>query len=133
MQYTSGSTGDPKGGMVTHGNLVHNEEMMRLAFGHTRETEYAAGVCWLPPYHDMGLMGHILHGVYIGFPCAIIPPMGILQWPIRWLKTVSKYRADASGGPNFIYELCASTIHPELREGLDLLEPLPCCQPLSQR
>lgn len=120
LQYTSGSTGEPKGVMITHGNLVHNEEMMRLAFAHTEETEYAAGVCWLPPYHDMGLMGHILHGVYIGFPCAIIPPMGILQWPIRWLKSISKYRADASGGPNFIYELCTNKILPELREGLDL-------------
>jgi acyl-CoA synthetase (AMP-forming)/AMP-acid ligase II len=120
LQYTSGSTGDPKGVMVTHGNLVHNEEMMRLGFGHTEVTEYAAGVCWLPPYHDMGLMGHILHAVYIGFPCAVIPPLGILQWPVRWLKTLTKYRADASGGPNFIYELCSHRIPDELRQGLDL-------------
>ncbi len=120
LQYTSGSTGDPRGVMITHGNLVHNEEMMRLAFGHTEETEYAAGVCWLPPYHDMGLMGHILHAVYIGFPCAIIPPLGILQWPVRWLKALTKYRADASGGPNFIYELCSQRISAELRAGLDL-------------
>jgi len=120
LQYTSGSTGDPKGVIITHANLLHNEEMMRLAFGHTEETEYAAGVCWLPPYHDMGLMGHILHGVYIGFPCAVIPPLGILQWPVRWLKTMTKYRADASGGPNFIYELCSHRVSAELRQGLDL-------------
>jgi acyl-CoA synthetase (AMP-forming)/AMP-acid ligase II len=77
-------------------------------------------VCWLPPYHDMGLMGHILHAVYVGFPCAVIPPLGILQWPVRWLKNVSKYRADASGGPNFIYDLCSHRISDELRAGLNL-------------
>lgn len=120
LQYTSGATGDPKGVMVRHSNLLHNEEMMRRAFGHTEETEYAAGVCWLPPYHDMGLMGHVLHGVYIGFPCAIIPPLGILQRPRRWLEALTHYRADASGGPNFVYDLCAQRIAPEDRAGLDL-------------
>jgi acyl-CoA synthetase (AMP-forming)/AMP-acid ligase II len=120
LQYTSGATADPKGVMVTHANLLHNQRMMQFAFGHTRDDDYAAGVCWLPPYHDMGLMGHVLHAVYIGFPCYLLPPLGILHRPARWLAALDRYRANASGGPNFAYDLCVSRIAPDDCRQFDL-------------
>jgi acyl-CoA synthetase (AMP-forming)/AMP-acid ligase II len=120
LQYTSGATGDPKGVMVTHVNLLHNQRMMQLAFGHTRDDDYAAGVCWLPHYHDMGLMGHLLHGVYIGFPCILLPPLGILHRPVRWLAALDRYRANSSGGPNFAYELCVHRSSPDECRQFDL-------------
>jgi acyl-CoA synthetase (AMP-forming)/AMP-acid ligase II len=68
----------------------------------------------------MGLMGHVLHGVYIGFPCVLLPPLGILHRPVRWLAALDRYRANASGGPNFAYELCVSRISPDECRQFDL-------------
>lgn len=117
LQYTSGSTGTPKGVMISHGNLMHNEQMIQLSFGHTLDTVV---VGWLPVYHDMGLIGNILQPLYLGRPCIFMPPVAFLQKPIRWLKAISRYKATTSGGPNFAYDLCVNKIKPEQLESLDL-------------
>jgi myxalamid-type polyketide synthase MxaB len=117
LQYTSGSTGMPKGVMVSHKNLLHNEKLIASAFRHTTETIVLG---WLPLFHDMGLIGNVLQPLYVGFPSVIMPPEAFIQKPLRWLQAISRYNATSSGGPNFAYELCASKIKPQERENLDL-------------
>jgi acyl-CoA synthetase (AMP-forming)/AMP-acid ligase II/predicted amino acid dehydrogenase/acyl carrier protein len=117
LQYTSGSTGSPKGVMISHGNLMHNSRLIRNAAGHRPES---VGVIWLPPYHDMGLIGGILQPLYTGFPVVLFSPLDFLSTPLRWLQAVTRYRATTSGGPNFAYDLCVRKISPEQREKLDL-------------
>lgn len=117
LQYTSGSTGTPKGVMVTHGNIIHNQQLIYQAFGHS---EKSIGVSWLPLFHDMGLIGHVLHPIYSGTITILMPPVAFFQKPIRWLQTISKYRATTSGGPNFAYELCVNKIRLEELSDLDL-------------
>lgn len=117
LQYTSGSTGTPKGVMVSHGNLMHNAISIQHCFADTSSTR---SVCWLPPYHDMGLIGGILQPLYLGAFTVLMSPVDFLQKPVRWLQAISRYRATTSGGPNFAYELCAQKIKPELLENLDL-------------
>jgi natural product biosynthesis luciferase-like monooxygenase protein len=117
IQYTSGSTGDPKGVMLSQNNLLCNSAMLAGAFEYTSES---ICVSWLPVYHDMGLIGGILQPMYGGFPCVLMSPAAFLQRPIRWLEAISRYKATISGGPNFAYDLCARRISPEQRSGLDL-------------
>ncbi|MDF5724757.1 MAG: fatty acyl-AMP ligase [Rhizonema sp. PD37] len=117
LQYTSGSTGTPKGVMVTHGNIIHNQQLIHQAFSHS---EKSIGVGWLPLFHDMGLIGHVLQPIYLGFPSVLMSPLAFLQKPIRWLKAISKYRATTSGGPNFAYDLCVKKVQPEQLAHLDL-------------
>lgn len=117
LQYTSGSTSDPKGVMVSHGNLLYNHQMLQAAFQHPDDSIY---VTWLPLFHDMGLIGHALQAVYLGVPCILMTPLAFLQRPIRWLEAISRYRAHTSGGPNFAFELCISHTTPEQRQHLDL-------------
>lgn len=117
MQYTSGSTSDPRGVMLSHGNLLSNSDVIARGFGHSRESR---GFIWLPPYHDMGLIGGVLQPVYIGFPCALMSPIAVIKRPARWLEGVSRFRATTSGGPNFAYDLCVRRVGPEARESLDL-------------
>ncbi|HLL83144.1 MAG TPA: fatty acyl-AMP ligase, partial [Longimicrobium sp.] len=117
LQYTSGSTGEPKGVMLSHGNLLHDSRLIRDAFGHTRQSR---GVIWLPPYHDMGLIGGILQPLYAGFPVTLMSPVAFLQRPLRWLQAISRLGATTSGGPNFAYELCLRKVTAEQRAGLDL-------------
>ncbi|BAZ50023.1 AMP-dependent synthetase and ligase [Nostoc sp. NIES-4103] len=117
LQYTSGSTGTPKGVMITHGNLLHNEQMIQKAFGHTQETIV---VGWLPVFHDMGLIGNVLQPLYLGVPCILMSPVDFLQKPIRWLQTISEYKATTSGGPNFAYDVCIRKVTPEQLKSLDL-------------
>jgi acyl-CoA synthetase (AMP-forming)/AMP-acid ligase II len=117
IQYTSGSTGNPQGVVVTHDNLIHNLSCIQQYFNATTETRV---VSWLPPYHDMGLIGCILQPIYVGFLSVLMPPVSFLQRPYRWLKTISDYHITAGGGPNFAYELCLKRISPEQRSELDL-------------
>ncbi|NOX38147.1 MAG: amino acid adenylation domain-containing protein [Calditrichaeota bacterium] len=119
LQYTSGSTGTPKGVMLTHSNLLHNSRLIHYGFGFTRD---AIGVIWLPMYHDMGLIGGILQPLAAGLPCILMSPLAFLQWPVRWLKVISriKDRRVISGGPNFAYELCVRRVSRKQIEELDL-------------
>lgn len=117
LQYTSGSTGNPKGAIISHSNLLHNLRGIYKGFGHNKES---VGVIWLPPYHDMGLIGGILQPLYGGFSVNLMSPTTFLRRPIRWLQAINKYRATTSGGPNFAYDLCVKHATTENLEGLDL-------------
>jgi amino acid adenylation domain-containing protein len=117
LQYTSGSTAAPKGVMVTHGNLMHNERLIGEAY---RVTAQSLVVGWLPLYHDMGLIGNLLQPLYAGCPCVLLSPLDFLQRPLRWLRAISRYRGSISGGPNFAFDLCVRKIAPADRESLDL-------------
>ena len=117
LQYTSGSTGTPKGVMLTHRNLLTNSSLIQRSFNGTADSRI---VSWLPPYHDMGLIGCLLEPVYCGAHATLMSPVSFLQRPLRWLETISRTRATHSGGPNFGYELCLRKITPEQRARLDL-------------
>jgi natural product biosynthesis luciferase-like monooxygenase protein/amino acid adenylation domain-containing protein len=117
LQYTSGSTAQPRGVMVTHANLLHNERTIQRAFDQTEEDIV---VSWLPPYHDMGLIGTILQPLFTGSRAVLMSSASFLQRPVLWLETISRYGATTSGGPNFAYELCINKISEEQCAGLDL-------------
>lgn len=117
LQYTSGTTGNPKGVMVNHGNILYNSALIYQAFEHTPDSR---GVIWLPPYHDMGLIGGVLQPIYGNCSVTLMPPEAFLQKPFRWLKAISNDKATTNGGPNFAYELCVQKITPQQREQLDL-------------
>lgn len=115
VQYTSGSTGSPRGVMLTHANLMHN-----LAAMHRQDSDGVVGVCWLPPYHDMGFIGGVLLPVYSGRRNVLMSPISFIQRPMRWLQAISRYRGKTSGGPNFAYDLCVRKMRPESCRDLDL-------------
>lgn len=117
LQYTSGSTGDAKGVMISHGNLMANQQLIKHRFGHD---ERSTVVGWLPLYHDMGLIGNVMQPLYCGASAILMAPMAFLEKPLRWLQAISDYRAHTSGGPNFAYDLCVQKISPEDLTGLDL-------------
>lgn len=117
IQYTSGSTTAPRGVMLSHGNLLHNSALIHQCFQITSQSQ---GMLWLPPYHDMGLIGGILQPMYGGFPITLISHLHFLQNPFRWLQTISQRKVTSSGGPNFAYDLCVDRITPEQRNSLDL-------------
>ncbi|QBS39114.1 type I polyketide synthase [Nocardia sp. CS682] len=124
IQYTSGSTSAPRGVLLTHENLLHNQRALVAGLGHDRVLadgwDGALFASWLPMYHDMGLIAPLLHTVYIGAESVLMSPLYFLQRPERWLQAISTYRAHTSGGPNFAYELCVRRIAPEQIERLDL-------------
>lgn len=119
LQYTSGSTTSPKGVMVKHGNLLHNLEWLVQYCGQTFEN-HSHMVTWLPPYHDMGLIGGLLFPMYGGYPSTIMSPFAFLQRPSRWLQAISRLGATISIGPNYAYDLCVRKLTAEQKATLDL-------------
>lgn len=117
LQYTSGSTGTPRGVMLSHGNLASNQAAIQKKFGHTQASRV---VSWLPPYHDMGLIGGILQPLAVGFPCLLMDPAHFMQRPVRWLQAISRFGATSSGGPDFAYQLCVTAIDARELVGVDL-------------
>jgi acyl-CoA synthetase (AMP-forming)/AMP-acid ligase II len=117
LQYTSGSTSDPRGVMVTHANLLHNLAASAALAGHDHDS---IGVSWLPVNHDMGLIDGVLQPAFSGFPVWLMAPASFLQRPARWLRAISRVRATHSGAPNFAYDLCTKRVNDDERASLDL-------------
>jgi 8-amino-7-oxononanoate synthase len=117
LQFTSGSTQNPRGVMISHENLIANNELIRTGFGHNGGL---VGVNWLPFYHDMGLIGTVLHPLFMGRPSVLMPPASFLQCPVRWLKAISKYRGTTCGGPPFAYDLCTHRVSDDSLAELNL-------------
>jgi len=117
LQYTSGSTRQPKGVRLSHANLVSNSLAISRTFELKKEDVI---VLWLPMYHNMGLVGGVLQPFYTGCACYLMSPLAFLQQPLRWLKAISDYRGTAAGGPNFGYDLLLQRVTPEQKASLDL-------------
>jgi acyl-CoA synthetase (AMP-forming)/AMP-acid ligase II/cytochrome P450/acyl carrier protein len=117
LQYTSGSTGYPKGVVVSNENLLHNLRNIASIFCYAEGSKV---VSWLPHFHDMGLVGVILTALYAGVPCILLSPNDFVHKPYRWLKAISDYGGTLAGAPNFAYDLCVSKISSEEVESLDL-------------
>jgi len=116
LQYTSGSTGSPKGVLVRHGNVLANLAQIAQMI----DLDDALVCTWLPPYHDMGLVGGILQCWYSGRRNVMLSPLAFFQQPLRWLRAVATYRATTIAAPDFAYDLCVRKIKPDDRRGLDL-------------
>ncbi len=119
LQYTSGSTSEPRGVMVSHGNILHNLESIRQRF-EVLPNENVKAVFWLPAYHDMGLIGGILSPLYVGGTSTLFAPTTFLRRPQRWLELISETKASVSGAPNFGYDLLVRKTTVAERAGLDL-------------
>ncbi|MBS0448806.1 MAG: AMP-binding protein [Proteobacteria bacterium] len=117
LQYTSGSTGDPKGVMISHRNALANARQMQSAYALTDRDEF---VSWLPLFHDMGLVGSVTVAVLVGATSTLLPPAAFLQRPLRWLRAISDVGGSFSGGPNFGYELCLERVTAAERDALRL-------------
>ena len=117
LQYTSGSTGQPKGVMITHNNVMHNSQVIYKSFGHHEQSRV---LMWLPMFHDMGLIGGVMQPLFAGLPVVLMSPIALAQKPFLWLQALSKYKVTTSGGPNFAYDLLCQKITDEQRASLDL-------------
>ncbi|MEU5403425.1 fatty acyl-AMP ligase [Streptomyces sp. NPDC005963] len=117
LQYTSGSTNSPKGVMVSHGNLLANEAAIARAAHNTPDMVIGG---WLPFYHDMGLIGHVLQPLWLGAKAVLMSPVSFLRRPARWLEMISDYGVHGTGGPNFAYDLCVRRVTDAQLEGVDL-------------
>ena len=117
LQYTSGSTGVPRGVVVTQANLMRNSALIAEACGHAPGQTIAG---WLPLFHDMGLIGLVIQAAYAGTRCVLMPPERFLMRPWLWLQMISDYRVCSSPAPNFAYDLCAQKVTPEQKVSLDL-------------
>jgi acyl carrier protein len=117
LQYTSGSTGSPKGVVLSHANLLVNVQAMGKAVSAGPDDVF---VSWLPLYHDMGLIGGCFATLFLGFPVVLMSPLAFLSRPSGWMRAIHRHRGTISGGPNFAYELCLRRIADEEMEGIDL-------------
>lgn len=117
IQYTSGSTMAPRGVEVTHAGLAANVDMIESAFGFDRASVMAS---WLPPFHDMGLVGSIVAPAALGFHSVLMAPAAFLRQPQRWLEAIAHYRATCAGAPDFAWDLCTRRIAPDALAGIDL-------------
>ncbi len=117
IQYSSGSTRAPRGVAITHGNLAANLRMMELAFSLERGV---VTVTWLPPWHDMGLIGTIFLPLFAGGTVVVMPPMAFFKKPIRWLRAIEAHSCAFTGAPNFAYDVCARRVTEEGARELDL-------------
>ncbi len=117
IQYTSGSTGDPKGVLLTHANILANIRAIDRAMGIRRDD---VAVSWLPLYHDMGLIGSWLGALYFGIPIVILSPLAFLSRPARWLRAIHSHRGTISAAPNFAFDLCVRKITDDEIQGVDL-------------
>ncbi|KAG8370894.1 hypothetical protein BUALT_Bualt13G0030900 [Buddleja alternifolia] len=117
LQFTSGSTGDPKGVMITHGGLIHNVKMMRRRYKSTSNTVL---VSWLPQYHDMGLIGGLFTSLVSGGSAILFSPLTFIKNPLLWLQTISTYHATHSAGPNFAFELLVRRLETKKAQNFDL-------------
>lgn len=117
LQYTSGSSGHPKGVMLSHKNIMHN---LQLNHRDTEVTQDDCGVSWLPLYHNIGLIICLLQPIYSRFPTHFMSPLAFLERPSRWLQAISHYRATVSGAPSFAYDLSVRHIDEDIKKSLDL-------------
>ncbi len=117
IQYTSGSTGDPKGVVLTQANILASIRCMARALDARSNDVF---VSWLPLYHDMGLIGAWLGALVTGFPLVLMSPLSFLHHPVEWLRVIHEFGGTLSGGPNFAYELCLRRISDDDLNGLDL-------------
>jgi amino acid adenylation domain-containing protein len=117
LQFTSGSTSDPKGVVVDHGNLVHNMALLQRYMHSSRET---VAVSWLPLFHDLGLIAGVLHPLFLGGTTVLMTPMEFIRRPIRWLRAISDNRATLTGAPNFGFAYAAERIKESDLDGIDL-------------
>src|ERR1044071_8804835 len=117
LQYTSGSTSDPKGVVVTHAMLLANMGMAQRALG---TGKHSTCVNWLPLYHDMGLILSVVGSMYLGALCVLLAPSSFMQRPLTWLRAISHYRAEITASPNFAYDLCVARLRADQMEGVDL-------------
>ncbi len=117
LHYTSGTADEPKGVMISHGNLMDNSAIIYTAFGHTKNS---IGLMALPLFHDMGLFGGVLQPMYGGFTANLMKPAALIKNPQRWLQLISERRVTTSGGPNFMYELATHALHDVDLAGIDL-------------
>ncbi|HLX81946.1 MAG TPA: AMP-binding protein [Burkholderiales bacterium] len=117
LQYTSGSTGSPKGVVLSHANLMANVRAMGAAVSANPADVF---VSWLPLYHDLGLIGANFASLVLGFPTVLMSPLAFLSRPSSWMRAIHRHRGTMSGGPNFSFELCLRRIPDEDMEGIDL-------------
>ncbi|MGW1196785.1 fatty acyl-AMP ligase [Streptomyces sp. NPDC002536] len=117
LQYTSGSTREPRGVVVTHANILANQRVICRAL---RTVPGARLGGWLPFHHDMGIVGQLLHPLWLGGSCVLLSPEAFVRQPVRWLEAISRYGVALSGAPDFAYELCVRRITDEQLVGLDL-------------